>query len=113
MGENSYGWCCAFFAVMGIGSVTVPVDKELPIEDIDGIITTTGCKAVFYGRTAEGKIKELLEKGALTSVKLLVAIDDKCGIDKTIVGDKVLVTVSTLQALGEERFMRGDHAYYD
>ncbi|MBO5915896.1 MAG: AMP-binding protein [Bacteroidales bacterium] len=30
VGENSYGWCCSFFAVMSIGSVTVPVDKELP-----------------------------------------------------------------------------------
>ena len=30
VGENSYGWCCSFFAVMAIGSVTVPVDKELP-----------------------------------------------------------------------------------
>ena len=53
VGENSYGWCCAFFAVMAVGSVTVPVDKELPIEDIDGIITTTGCKAVIYGKSAE------------------------------------------------------------
>ena len=30
VGENSYGWCCSFFAVMAIGSVTLPVDKELP-----------------------------------------------------------------------------------
>ena len=55
IGENSYGWCCSFFAVMAIGSVTVPVDKELPIEDIDGIISTTGCKAVIFGKTAENK----------------------------------------------------------
>ena len=45
---------------MAIGSVTVPVDKELPIQDIDGIITTTGCKAIIFGKTAEDKIKEQL-----------------------------------------------------
>ena len=50
VGENSYGWCCSFFAVMAIGSVTVPVDKELPLEDIDGIISTTRCKAVIVGK---------------------------------------------------------------
>ena len=60
VGENSYGWCCSFFAVMAIGSVTVPVDKELPIQDIDGIISATGAKAVIFGKTAEDKIKELL-----------------------------------------------------
>ena len=63
VGENSYGWCCSFFGVMAIGSVTVPVDKELPIEDIDGIISTTACKAVIFGKTAEEKIKEILRNG--------------------------------------------------
>ena len=38
IGENSYGWCCSYFAVMAIGSVLVPVDKELAPEDIAGII---------------------------------------------------------------------------
>ena len=113
VGENSYGWCCSFFAVMAIGSVTVPVDKELPIEDIDGIITTTGCKAVIFGRTAEGKIKELLEKGGLTSAELLVSIDDTCNIDKALIGDKVLTSVAALEAKGKMLYEGGDNAYYD
>ena len=113
VGENSYGWCCAFFAVMGTGSVTVPVDKELSIEDIDGIITTTGCKAVIYGRTAEDKVKELLAKGGLASAKLLVAIDPAPAIDKALLGDKTLTTVAALEAQGEERYKGGDNAYYD
>ena len=65
VGENSYGWCCSFFAVMAIGSVTVPVDKELPAEDIDGIVTTTGCKALVFGKTAESKVNELLRQRRL------------------------------------------------
>ena len=113
VGENSYGWCCSFFAVMAIGSVTVPVDKELPIEDIDGIITTTGCKAVIYGRTAEGKIKELLEKGGLKSAKLLVSIAPNPSIDKDILGDKQLTTVDTMEAKGDELYKGGNNAYYD
>ena len=88
VGENTYGWCCSFFGVMAIGAVTVPVDKELPIEDIDGIITTTGCKAVIYGRTAEEKIKELLKNGGLKSAQLLIAIDEKSSIDMEILGNK-------------------------
>ena len=68
VGENSYGWCCSFFAVMAIGSVTVPVDKELPVEDINGIITATGCKAVVFGKSSEAKIKEMLAEGGLETV---------------------------------------------
>ncbi|MBR5841735.1 MAG: AMP-binding protein [Bacteroidaceae bacterium] len=113
VGENSYGWCCSFFAVMAIGSVTVPVDKELPIEDIDGIITTTGCKAVIFGRTSESKIKELLEKGGLTSAELLISVDDTCGIDKALLGDKKLTSLATLETKGKSLYEGGDNAYYD
>ena len=113
VGENSYGWCCSFFAVMAIGSVTVPVDKELPIEDIDGIITTTGCKAVIYGRTAEAKIKELLEKGGLKSAQLLISIAPNPTIDEALLNDKMLTTVDALETKGDELYKNEDNSYYD
>lgn len=113
VGENTYGWCCSFFAVMAVGSVTVPVDKELPIEDIDGIITTTGCKAVIYGRTAESKVKELLENGGLKTVEILVAVDRATSIDKDILGDKQLTSIAALEEKGGELYQNGDNSYYD
>ena len=113
VGENSYGWCCAFFAVMGIGSATVPVDKELPIEDIDGIITTTACKAVIYGRSAEGKIKEILKNGGLHSVELLVSIEPQTSIDESYLGAKKITSVEKLEEEGAELYKAGDNSYYD
>ena len=113
VGENSYGWCCSFFAVMGTGSVTVPVDKELPIEDINGIITTTGCKAVIYGKTAEEKIKAILAEGGLASAELLVSIDSKNNIEPELLGSKTLTTVAALEEKGAELYKGGDNSYYD
>ena len=113
VGENTYGWCCSFFAVMAIGSVTVPVDKELPIEDIDGIITTTGCKAVIYGKTAEEKIKELLQKGGLKSAELLVSIEARTSIDKSTATGKTLTSLAEMEAEGAELYKNGDNSYYD
>ncbi len=113
VGENTYGWCCSFFAVMAIGSVTVPVDKELPIEDIDGIITTTGCKAVIYGKTAEEKIKELLQKGGLKSAELLVSIEERTSIDKSTATGKTLTSLAEMEAEGAELYKNGDNSYYD
>ena len=113
VGENSYGWCCSFFAVMAIGSVTVPVDKELPIEDIDGIISTTGCKAVIFGKTAESKIKAILENGGLKSAELLVSIEPKSSLDAETIGEKTLTSVEALEAKGDELFKAGDNSYYD
>lgn len=113
VGENSYGWCCSFFAVMAIGAVTVPVDKELPIEDINGIITTTGCKAVIYGRSAEGKIKELLKQGGLKSAELLVSIEPTNSIDEAFLSGKTLTTITALEEKGDALYRGGDNAYYD
>ena len=113
VGENSYGWCCSFFAVMAIGSVTVPVDKELPLDDIDGIITTTGCKAVIFGKTSEAKIKELLQKESLKSVELLVSVAPENSIDASLLGGRQLTTLAGLQEKGGHLYSNGDDSYYD
>lgn len=113
VGENSYGWCCSFFGVMAIGAVTVPVDKELPIEDIDGIITTTSCKAVIFGKASEAKVKEMLSKGGLGTVKYLISVAPEASIDASELGDRVLTTISQLQERGDGLYKSGDTSYYD
>ena len=113
LGENSYGWCCSFFGVMAIGSVTVPVDKELPIEDIDGIVTTTGSKALIFGKTAEEKVKELLRNGGLTTVETLVSVDPESTISKEEAGTRTLTSLKELQGKGAVLYAGGDNSYYD
>ena len=113
VGENSYGWCCSFFGVMAIGSVTVPVDKELPADDINGIITTTECKAVIFGKTAEEKIKAILAEGGLSSAELLISIEPQSGIDAELLVSRTLISVAELEAKGAELFKGGDNSYYD
>ena len=113
VGENSYGWCCSFFGVMAIGSVTVPVDKELPIEDIDGIITTTGCKAVIFGKASEGKIKEILQNGGLKTVETLIPIAQVSKIEESDLDGKALISLSELQKNGSELYAGGNDSYYD
>ena len=113
VGENSYGWCCAFFAVMAVGSVTVPVDKELPEDDIDGIVTTTGSKALFFGKTAEEKVRSLLAKGGLKSVELLISIAPQSTIEASELGGRTLVAIGDLQNKGGDLYSNGDNSYYD
>ena len=113
VGENSYGWCCSFFGVMAIGSVTVPVDKELPLEDINGIVTTTGCKALIFGKTAEAKINELLKQGELKSVGLLVSVAPESSLEAAELGGKTLTTLEALQNEGARLYKEGDNSYYD
>lgn len=113
VGENSYGWCCSFFAVMAIGSVTVPVDKELPSEDIDGIVSTTGCKAVIYGKSAEAKIKEILDKGGFGPVEILISVDPDTSLEGVDMGGRSHTSLAALQEEGGKLYAGGDNSYYD
>ncbi|MBR0029450.1 MAG: AMP-binding protein [Bacteroidales bacterium] len=113
LGENSYGWCCSFFAIMGCGSVVVPIDKDLAVEDILGIIKATECEAVIYGKTAEAKLKEMLGGAFPESVRLLISIPDKCSIDATAAGSRSLMTLKDLEAEGAKLYAGGDNSYYD
>ncbi len=113
IGENSYGWCCSFFGVMAIGSVTVPVDKELPPEDIDGIISTTGCKAVIVGKSSESKIRELLAGGGLKSVKKLISVNPQSTLEAAAPAGVSFTTLADLQTRGAKLFKDGDNSYYD
>lgn len=47
VGENSYRWIVAFFALTTVGSVAVPIDKELPDADIARLLKKSGASAVF------------------------------------------------------------------
>lgn len=113
IGENSYGWCCSFFAVMAVGSVTVPVDKELPVEDIDGIITTTSCKAVIFGKASEAKIKDLLQNGGLSTVETLISVIPTTSLVTSDLGDKKLTSLKEMQDRGAQLYKDGDNSYYD
>ena len=113
LGENSYGWCCSFFAVMAIGSVTVPVDKELPIEDIDGIITTTGTKVLIYGKSSEAKVKEMLRNGGLKTVEMIISVASSNSIEASELGDRTLRTLEDVQTEGAGLYAAGDSSYYD
>ena len=113
LGENSYGWCCSFFAVMAIGSVTVPVDKELPIEDIDGIITTTGTKVLIYGKSSEAKVKEMLRNGGLRTVEMIISVASSNSIEASELGDRTLRTLEDVQTEGAGLYAAGDNSYYD
>ena len=104
IGENSYGWCCSYFAVMAIGAVLVPIDKELPVADIAGIINVSKCDAVIFGKTAEAKIKEIAP--SLETVKAYFSIADEASIEGA-------ESLNALEERGAKAYAEGDNCYYD
>lgn len=109
IGENSYGWCCSFFAIMAIGSVVVPVDKDLNIDDIKGIIDTTESEALIFGKASEDKISEILSNKGFSTVSKLFSIADS----SKVADIQEVTSLNSLIVAGTKRYADGDNSYYD
>lgn len=48
LGENSTEWCLSYFAVTNSGNTAVPLDKELPREELAELLRRCGCAALLY-----------------------------------------------------------------
>lgn len=58
IGENSYKWIVIYLTVLKSEGVYVPIDKELPFENIVNIVNTSDSEVMFYSKKFENKIKE-------------------------------------------------------
>ena len=102
IGGTSLGWVYSYFALMAIGAVTVPCDKEMSPDDLTANIERAECKFVFYGGEISGKIEEMKSKtDGITWV---------CMNGNPVKGDK---TLRVLTAHGEDLREAGDNSYYD
>ena len=59
IGGASVEWFLSYFALMSVGAITVPVDKELPVPDMASILNTAECSCVFYSTAVRKKIDEM------------------------------------------------------
>lgn len=48
IGENSYEWILTYFAVVNSGNVIVPLDRELPPEDIEYLLTDSDANILVF-----------------------------------------------------------------
>ena len=99
-GRNSWQWIYMYIALMSVGAVTVPVDKELPAHEIVGIAKRAGCSFVCYGTEIADKIEMLREEmPGLTYVAMG---------DGEMEGDH---TIPNLMAEGQALLDAGSRAY--
>jgi len=103
VGESSYEWICSYFALMAIGAVTVPIDKELPAEEIASIMNTAECEAIVYSRSIEDKMETVRKEVSCLKTCICMRDTEAPGVLK----------LSDIVTDGEERYKAGDNSYYD
>ena len=104
VGEASYNWVTSYYATMSIGAVTVPIDKELPAEDIKSIIESAECDFVIYSSVIDNKIKAIRDE--LSKNPKLICMSKKTELDN-------VAMLSDIILKGEKLVDDGDNSYYD
>lgn len=59
IGENSYEWTVAYFAVTCGAGIVVPIDKELPSNEVVNLVKRANAKAIFYSPRRRAVIEDV------------------------------------------------------
>ena len=66
IGANSYEWIVSYFSVVCIGASVVPVDKEIPENELSSVFKRSGCAAVIYSTEYAEKTEACVRKDKLS-----------------------------------------------
>ena len=103
IGEAAPEWVFAYFSLMSTGTVTVPVDKELPADDMASILNTSECEYIVYSSAIDSKVEKLRE--LVPTLHTFV-----CWGNSKLDG---AVNIEDVRAAGREKYEAGDNSYYD
>ena len=103
IGESSFEWVCSYFALMSIGSVVVPIDKELPASDMIDIMTAAECEYIVMSPSINAKAEAF-------GAKLPVIKGYICFGESDISGT---VPIEDVVKKGAELFEQGNRSYYE
>ena len=83
IGENTYHWYVSYMAMLCGSGIAVPVDKELPENEIINVINRAKATAVIYSTKKKEIINKIMESKA-TKVKYFIQMncDDELKNDK-------------------------------
>ncbi len=71
--ENRYEWCVTYLATVGGTGVIVPIDRELPDNEIENILNRCNADAIVYSQKYNERMKNLFKKSC--SIKYYINMD--------------------------------------
>lgn len=104
LGENSYHWYISYMTMLCGAGIAVPVDKELPPNELERLIKRSKAAAVIYSP----KKKDLIEKikSAVPEVEYFIQMYSDAPLsDKTVGFTSVLEIGNKLVEAGDNSFM--------
>lgn len=103
--ETTYDWYLSYMTMLCGAGIAVPVDKELPDNELENVINRSRATAVIYSAKKAEAIKKI--EGKVSTVKYFIEMDsDDYVVDK-------YVGINYLIKEGKELVETGDTAFKD
>ena len=105
IGETQYDWYISYMAMLcGVG-IAVPVDRELPQNELENIVRRSRASAIIYSTKKEDEIKKIKEN--IPEVEYFIEMKSDKDLEKKDVG------ISYLIENGKRIVKSGDNSYMD
>lgn len=106
IGENTYHWYVSYMALLCGAGIAVPVDKELPENEILNVITRSNATAVIYSTKKKEVINKIIESKS-TNVKYFIQMNSEDELNENRVGLDYLIKQ------GNVLINNGNHSFMD
>ena len=103
IGENQYDWYVAYMtALIGTG-IAVPIDKELPTNEIENVVNRARAAVIIYSPHIKDRIEEIKEN--IPTVKYFIEMKSNAQLEGNNVGIKNVIKE------GKELIKNGDDSF--
>lgn len=72
--ENRYEWCLAYMAIACGTGVVVPLDKQLPPNELETLIVRSGVEAIFYSEKYDEVMQDIKQR-KITDLRYYISMD--------------------------------------
>ena len=102
IGNNRYEWCVTYLAVTSGNMIIVPLDKALPDNEIENLVTRSEAEVAIFDKKYVEVMKKL-KNNTNVNLQMLICMDE--------IKDNDVENFSQLLQKGEERVKNGDDRY--
>lgn len=102
IGDNSYKWLTVYISVLKSDGVFVPIDKELPIDDIINVLKNSDSEILFYAEKYEKYVEQILRE--VPQIKFLIGFSRKEESNNVLSYERFIED-------GRKAFMAGNQKY--
>ncbi len=104
IGENRYEWCISYLAAVNGTGIVVPLDRELPVAEIENLLDRSHAAAVIFSQKHEKDMRYI--SSVMPSVKYFINMDAQEDENGFLALKKLIRT-------GTEQIAGGDRSFID